>query len=94
MSSRLNEMENEGLIVIGRPVGNEWDSAEKIQAVAATVDEWAKKPSVPLGLVYCGTSITTRGLGTHRNRVRKRGRPRASGTRNPVDRSGCANRVW
>lgn len=57
MSSRLNEMENEGLIVIGRPVGSEWDDCEKVQAVAAAVDAWASKLSLPLGLIYCGTTI-------------------------------------
>ena len=57
MSSRLNEMENEGLIVQGRTVGNEWDSPEPIKAVAAKVDDWGRKLSLPLGLVYCGTTI-------------------------------------
>ncbi len=57
MASRMNEMENEGLVVIGRVVGNAWESPEPIQAVAATVDEWARKLSLPLGLVYCGTTI-------------------------------------
>ena len=57
MSSRMNEMENEGLIVIGRRIGNEWETPEEVQAVAATVDAWGKKLSLPLGLVYCGTTI-------------------------------------
>jgi hypothetical protein len=57
MSSRLNEMENEGLVVIGRVVGNEYDSPEPIEALAAAVDAWGEKLSLPLGLVYCGTTI-------------------------------------
>ncbi len=57
MSSRLNEMENEGLIVIGRPLSNEWEDCEKVKAVAAAVDAWASKLSLPLGLIYCGTTI-------------------------------------
>lgn len=57
MSSRLNELENEGLIVLGRPVGSEWDSVETIRRVAAAVDAWGKKLSLPLGLVYCGTTV-------------------------------------
>jgi len=57
MVSRLNEMENEGLIVIGRAVGDEFDSHEKIEALAKTVDAWATEHSVPLALVYCGTTI-------------------------------------
>lgn len=57
MSSRLNEMENEGLVVIGRVVGNEYDSSAPIEALAAAVDAWGGKLSLPLGLVYCGTTI-------------------------------------
>ena len=57
MSSRLNEMENEGLVVIGRVVGNEYDSPEPIEALAKAVDAWGEKLSLPLGLVYCGTTI-------------------------------------
>ncbi len=57
MSSRLNEMENEGLVVIGRPLGNEYDAPEPIEALAATIDAWGEKLGLPLGLVYCGTTI-------------------------------------
>lgn len=57
MNSRLNETENEGLIVIGRPLGNEYDSPEPIEALAATIDAWGQRLSLPLGLVYCGTTI-------------------------------------
>ena len=57
MSSRLNEMENEGLVVIGRVVGTEYDSPEPIEALAAVVDAWGEKLSLSLGLVYCGTTI-------------------------------------
>lgn len=57
MHSRLNDMRNEGLVVIGREVKNEWADAETIRAVANTVEEWARKLSLPLGLVYCGTTI-------------------------------------
>ena len=57
MSSRLNEMENEGLVVIGRVVGNEYDSPEPIEALAAAIDAWGEKLSLPLGVVYCGTTI-------------------------------------
>lgn len=57
MASRLNEMENEGLIVVGRPVRNEWDDCEKIKAVASAVDVWGAKLALPLGLIYCSTTI-------------------------------------
>ena len=57
MSSVLNEMENEGLVVLGRPVSNEYDTPEPIEAIAEFVDAWAAKLSLPLGLVYCGTTI-------------------------------------
>ena len=57
MSSRLNEMENEGLVVIGRPLRNEYESPEPIEALAATIDAWGQRLSLPLGLVYCGTTI-------------------------------------
>ncbi|MBL8635724.1 MAG: hypothetical protein JNM40_21035 [Myxococcales bacterium] len=57
MSSRLNEMENEGLVVIGRVVQTEYDTSEPIEALAEAVDDWAAKLSLPLGLVYCGTTI-------------------------------------
>ncbi len=57
MTSVLNEMENEGLVVLGRPVSNEYDAPEPIEALAEFVDAWAAKLSLPLGLVYCGTTI-------------------------------------
>lgn len=57
MASFLNRTENEGLIVVGRVVDNGWKEHEKIEAVAAAVDAWAAKLSLPLGLVYCGTTI-------------------------------------
>jgi hypothetical protein len=57
MSSRLNRLENEGLVVIGRAVTNDWASADAIRAAAEAVDAWGQKLSLPLGLVYCGTTI-------------------------------------
>ena len=57
MSSRLNDMENEGLVVIGRLVGSEYDTPEAIERIAEAVDAWGRKLSLPLGLVYCGTTI-------------------------------------
>lgn len=57
MSSRLNEMENEGLVVIGRTVANDWSSVDEIRKVAEAVDALAAKHSLPLGLIYCGTTI-------------------------------------
>ena len=57
MNSRLNEMENEGLVVLGRPLGSEYDSPEPIEALAATIDAWGQRLALPLGLVYCGTTI-------------------------------------
>lgn len=57
MSSSLNDMENEGLVVIGRPVASEYDSPEPIEALAAAIDAWGERLSLPLGLIYCGTTI-------------------------------------
>lgn len=57
MASQLCEMENNGLIVIGRTVGKEFGSVEEIEAAAAMADEWATKAGIPLGFVYCGTTI-------------------------------------
>jgi hypothetical protein len=57
MSSRLNEMENEGLVVIGRVVATEFDAPGPIEALAEAVDAWGAKLSLPLGLIYCGTTI-------------------------------------
>lgn len=50
-------MENEGLIVIGRPVDGELSDPETVQAIAATVDAWAQRTGTDLGLVWCGTTI-------------------------------------
>ena len=57
MASQLCEMENNGLIGIGREVGKEFESVEEIEAAAAKADEWAKKSGLPLGFVYCGSTI-------------------------------------
>ncbi len=57
MASQLCEMENNGLIVIGREVGKEFESVEEIEAAAAKANEWAQKTGLPLGFVYCGTTI-------------------------------------
>ena len=37
---------NEGLVVIGRVVGTEYDSPEPIEALAAVVDAWGEKLAV------------------------------------------------
>ncbi len=57
MVSYLNEMENEGLIVIGRRVSGSFETSEEVEAVAKTVDGWAKRTGRDLGLVWCGTTI-------------------------------------
>jgi len=57
MPMYLNEMENEGLIVIGRPVRNEFESAEAIAKAAAFVSELGAKQGVALSFVYAGTTI-------------------------------------
>lgn len=58
MPSFLNEVENEGLVVIGRVIEPEtFDSPEPIKALVATIEAEAAKHSLPLGLVYCGTTI-------------------------------------
>lgn len=57
MPSHINELENEGIIIIGRPVETEFDTPEPIEALAQTIDELAAKHSLPLGLVYCGTTV-------------------------------------
>jgi hypothetical protein len=58
MTSRLNEMEYEGLVVVGRPVATSYDRAADVEALADVVDQWAEKLSLPLGLVYCGTTLS------------------------------------
>ncbi|TXD37368.1 hypothetical protein FRC96_08480 [Lujinxingia vulgaris] len=57
MAGYLNEMENEGLIVIGRPVRSEFESADAIKKAAAFVAELGAKHGVPLSFVYAGTTI-------------------------------------
>ena len=57
MVNYLNEMENEGLIVIGRPVDSEFESSEAIEKAAQFVSELAAKHGIPLGFVYAGTTI-------------------------------------
>ncbi len=56
MTSRLNEMEYEGLVVVGRPVATSFGCPDDVEALAAVVDHWAEKLSLPLGLVYCSTT--------------------------------------
>lgn len=57
MASQLCEMENLGLIVIGRPITSEFSSTEEIEELASAVDGLAGKLQEPLGIVYCGTTI-------------------------------------
>lgn len=57
MTSRLNEMEYEGLVVIGRLVATTYDRPDEVEALADVVDQWAEKLSLPLGLVYCSTTV-------------------------------------
>lgn len=56
MANYLNEMENEGLIVIGRVVQTEFDSAAAIERAADRVSELATEHGLPLGFVYAGTT--------------------------------------
>ena len=56
MPNYLNEMENEGLIVIGRVVQTEFDSAAAIERAADRVSELATEHGLPLGFVYAGTT--------------------------------------
>jgi hypothetical protein len=57
VTSRLNEMEYEGLIVIGRLVATSYQRPDEVQALADVVDQWAERLSLPLGLVYCSTTM-------------------------------------
>ena len=52
------ELENKGLIVIGRTVGREFESVDEIRAAAARADEWERKSGLPLGFVNGETTIT------------------------------------
>lgn len=58
MPSYLNDMEQQGLIVIGRPVNGEFESAAAIEQAADFVDELATEHGLPLlGFVYAGTTV-------------------------------------
>jgi hypothetical protein len=57
MTSRLNEMEYEGLVVLGRVVATTYGSPDEVEALADVVDGWAEKLSLPLALVYCSTTM-------------------------------------
>lgn len=57
MASQLCEMENNGNIVIGRVVEGDFENVDEIEALANAVDELARKTKLPLGIVYCGTTI-------------------------------------
>lgn len=57
MPNYLNEMENEGLIVIGRPVKSEFESTDAIMAAADLVSQLASEHGIDLGFVYAGTTI-------------------------------------
>lgn len=56
MANHLNEMEYEGLILVGRVVQNEFESAEAIEQAADRVSELAAEHGVPLSFVYAGTT--------------------------------------
>lgn len=57
MASRLNEMENEGMIVYGRPVTSEFQSTQEISELAHKLTARGKRLGLDLGLIYCGTTI-------------------------------------
>ena len=54
--SYLNESENEGLVVVGRPIES-MKEHDRIRALADAVDAWADRLSLPLALVFCGSTI-------------------------------------
>lgn len=57
MANYLNEMENEGLIVIGRPVRTEFESSLAIKEAAQFVAKIGSENGVDLSFVYAGTTI-------------------------------------
>lgn len=57
MASQICEMENNGVIVIGRVVDGDFESPDEIEELAAAVDALGKKLQKNLGIVYCGTTI-------------------------------------
>ena len=57
MASQICEMENNGIIVIGRVVHGDFESTDEIEELASAVDALARKTKQNLGIVYCGTTI-------------------------------------
>lgn len=55
--SYLCEMENVGLIVVGRLVNSEFESADAIEDAADAVATVAAKYKLPISFIYCGTTI-------------------------------------
>lgn len=57
MGSQICEMENNGIILIGRVVNGDFESCDEIEDLGAAVDALGKKLGKNLGIVYCGTTI-------------------------------------
>ncbi len=57
MASQICEMENNGIILIGREVQGDFESCDAIEELAGAVDSLAGKLRQNIGLVYCGTTI-------------------------------------
>lgn len=57
MASRLNDMENEGMIVYGRPVTSTFQSTDEISELADKLTQQGRQLGIDLGLIYCGTTL-------------------------------------
>lgn len=57
MGSQICEMENNGVIVIGRVVKGDFESTDEIEELGAAVDALGRKLGKNLGIVYCGSTI-------------------------------------
>ncbi|MEM9067023.1 MAG: hypothetical protein AAGE52_00915 [Myxococcota bacterium] len=57
MGRFLCDMENNGLIVVGRVVETEFKNVDEIRNAARAIDEWARSNKSTAAFVYCGTTI-------------------------------------
>lgn len=57
MTRYLNEMENEGMVVFGRPIRAQFESAAAIEAAADEVERLSARFGVSMSFIYCGTTI-------------------------------------
>jgi hypothetical protein len=55
--ARINEMENEGMIVFGRGLQKELRTSSSVESIANVIQNLGEKYGIKLELIYCGTTI-------------------------------------